>query len=682
MLARAKAHFAVRTLSIALMAGAGLATTAHAQTPPPAAVAPTGETTPTARSGANTAVLVLDGAGGGRIVGSGELGGLEVYGLDGARTGSIEAGDVAGVDVRYGVEIGGRSATVLGVMDSRGARLRFFSFDAAAGQAAEITAGPIVAGLSGESLCLFRSPLDRSLYAFALGGGGEIEQWAIFDNGAGKLDGRLVRRLHIASEASYCTVDDASGALYISEQSIGVWRFDADPEAETIPTLIDAVRLGRMAEEVGGLALYDGGPGARYLIASNASASTFHVYDRAADDAWLGNFALTGVDNAGGLFATSAAAGLLLAQDDENAGGTNYKIARFADIAAALKLSTGTAQDPRVLPLPPMATVQATAETDPVDQGGDAADDPAIWVNPVDPAASLIIGTDKQAGLGVYDLSGKRVHFAADGKMNNVDLRDGFKLGGKAVTLVAASDRTRNAIALYVLDPATRSLVPVSDGVQATGLGDPYGLCLYRSRKGGRIYVFINDTDGRMRQWRLVEAPGGKVRAELVREFAFPSQTEGCVADDDTGVLYVAEEDVALYRMSAEPNGGMARTMVTSVATNPALKDDLEGVSIYRQPNGRGYLVLSSQGNNSYALFRREGDNAYVGSFAIIADGAAGVDGASETDGLDVTSAPMGPAFPKGALVVQDGRNVSPPQTQNFKIVPWDRIIDGLKLTD
>lgn len=682
MMPRAVTLSALRTLSIALMAGVSLSTVAQAQTAPPA-VAPTGQTTPTVRSGANTPVFVIDGTGGGRIVGSGELGGLEVYNLDGERTGAIEAGDVAGVDVRYGVQVGGRSTTVLGAMDSRGGRLRFFSFDAATGEAAEITAGPISAGLSGESLCLYRSPLDRTLYAFALGGGGEIEQWSIFDNGAGKLDGRLVRRLHIASEASYCTVDDASGALYVSEQSIGVWRFDADPEAETIPTLIDAVRLGRMTEEVGGVGLYDGGPGARYLIASNASASTFHLYDRSADDAFVGSFAVTGVDNAGGLFATSAAGGLLLAQDDDNPGGTNYKLARFADVATALKLTVGIPQDPRVPPASPMATVQAVAETDPVDQGGDAADDPAIWIDPANPANSLIIGTDKQAGLGVYDLSGKRVHFAADGKMNNVDLRDGFRLGGKLVTLVAASDRTHNAIALYVLDPATRALIPVSDGVQPTGLGDPYGLCLYRSRKGGKTYVFINDTDGRMRQWRLVETrAGGKVRAELVREFAFPSQTEGCVADDDTGVLYVAEEDVALYRMSAEPNGGVARTVVTSVATNPALKDDLEGVSIYRQPGGRGYLVLSSQGNNSYALFRREGDNAYVGSFAIIADGAAGVDGASETDGLDVTSAPMGPAFPQGALVVQDGRNVSPPQTQNFKIVPWDRIVDSLKLKD
>lgn len=671
----------VRRLTLALLAGVSLGAVAHAQTPAPApAIAPSGQTTPTARSGANTAVLVLDDADGGLIVGSGELGGIEIYGLDGVRADAAPAGDVAGLDVRYGIPLAGKPTTVIAVMDSQFGKIRLFGVDAA-DKASELTSGEIRTNLAAESLCLYRNPLDGGLYAFALSGSGEIEQWSIFDDGAGKFAGRLARRLHVASQASYCTVDDVSGSLYIAEEAVGIWKFDADPEADATPTLIDAARLGRIESEVGGLALYDGGKGARYLIASNASADSFHVYDRDADEKYLGSFALTGVQAAGGLYATSARGGLLIAMDDENEGGSNYKLARFGDIAAALKLNIGTPQDPRAIPPSPMATVRPTAETQPVDGGGDAADDPAIWVNPTDPARSLIIGTDKQAGLGVYDLSGKRVFFAADGKMNNVDLRDGFRLGGQAVTLVTASDRTRNAIAIYVLDGATGALRNVSEGVQPTGLGDPYGLCMYRGRQN-QTYVFINDTDGKMRQWRLAEGTAGKVRAELVREFAFDTQTEGCVADDETGALYVAEEDVALWRLGAEPKAGSAKTMVTSVAGNPALKDDLEGVSIYRQPKGRGYIVLSSQGNDSYALFRRDGKNEYVGSFAIVANGAKGIDGASETDGLDVTSMPMGPGYPAGALVVQDGRNVSPPETQNFKLVPWDAIAKALNLPD
>ena len=95
---------------------------------------------------------------------------------------------------------------------------------------------------------------------------------------------------------------------------------------------------------------------------------------------------------------------------------------------------------------------------------------------------------------------------------------------------------------------------------------------------------------------------------------------------------------------------------------------------------GRGYLVLSSQGNNTYAVYRREGDQAYVGSFAVVADGRAGIDGVSETDGLDVSSANLGPGFEHGALIAQDGRNVLPGELQNYKYIPWDRVAEALDL--
>ena len=70
----------------------------------------------------------------------------------------------------------------------------------------------------------------------------------------------------------------------------------------------------------------------------------------------------------------------------------------------------------------PVESVGATVETEPVPSGGDAADDPAIWVHPSDPAESTIIGTDKQGGLVVYDLAGKQLQYLPDGKMDNVDL--------------------------------------------------------------------------------------------------------------------------------------------------------------------------------------------------------------------------------------------------------------------
>ncbi len=108
------------------------------------------------------------------------------------------------------------------------------------------------------------------------------------------------------------------------------------------------------------------------------------------------------------------------------------------------------------------------------------------------------------------------------------------------------------------------------------------------------------------------------------------------------------------------------------------IKADIEGVEIWAGPDGRGFIVLSNQGADNYAVYRREGDNAYVGSFHIVADPDRGIDGVSETDGLDVVSAPLGAKFPDGLLVVQDGRNLSPRERQNYKFVSWRDIAAAL----
>jgi hypothetical protein len=49
---------------------------------------------------------------------------------------------------------------------------------------------------------------------------------------------------------------------------------------------------------------------------------------------------------------------------------------------------------------------------------------------PRDPARSLVIGTDKKAGIHVYDLTGKRVSFTPAARLNNVDLRES---GGRVI---------------------------------------------------------------------------------------------------------------------------------------------------------------------------------------------------------------------------------------------------------
>lgn len=654
----------------------------------PAALFAVAETAPTQQSDANTAIILPRAREGGLIVGSSEASGIELYSLDGARIGAIAAGATIALDARFGAP--SESAWVVATLDGAANQLRLFELDAETGAARERTARALPIGFSGESLCLYRDARDQTLYAFALGGAGQIAQYIIGARNGG-FDATLVRELRVASEASYCTADDATGDLYVAEQAVGFWRFDANPEAEITPHLIDAARLGHLADEAGGLAVYNAGP-ASYLIGSDASANRFNVYDRNADHAFLGAFSLgavgdiDSVEAAGGLHASSFGfggdfpRGALVVMDDENAGGANYKLVAWARIASALNLSLGTAQDPRTSPSSSMAFVHPLTETTPVETDGDSADDPAIWIDRNDASRSIIIGTQKKSGLYVYDLQGRVLQFLPDGRMNNVDVRDGFRLGRQTVSLAVASNRTSDTLSIYRIDAAARRLVNVADGAQPTGFVDPYGLCMYRSARSGDTYVFVTDSNGPVRQWRLDDAGNGRVRATRVRDIPFATQTEGCVADDEAGVLYVAEEDVGLWRISAEPDGGATPTSVTTIEGNAALKDDLEGVGLYDLGGGRGYLVLSSQGNNSYAVFRREGANDYVGSFAVLADAARGIDGISETDGLEVLSADLGGAYAGGVFVAQDGRNIAPQENQNFKLVPWSAIAEALDL--
>jgi 3-phytase len=313
--------------------------------------------------------------------------------------------------------------------------------------------------------------------------------------------------------------------------------------------------------------------------------------------------------------------------------------------------------------------VAAVVETAPVPHADDAADDPAIWVNPADPSLSTVIGTDKDGGLAVYDLSGKQLQYLPDGELNNVDLRDGVALGGERVALVAAGDRSDNTIAVYKVDPSSRRLVnavarPLRMDVQL------YGSCMYRNAQTDKTYFIATSEAGDVEQWELFDA-SGRIDGRKVRTLRPASgKSEGCVADDALGRLYVAEENVGIWRYGAEPDAGAERVQVDRVGKGH-LVADVEGLAIALGDGETGHLVASSQGDNTYAVYERGGTNAFVRRFRI-GDGD-GVDAVQETDGIDVTATDLGGPLAGGLFVAQDGTN--PGAHQNFKLVPWGDIL-------
>lgn len=116
------------------------------------------------------------------------------------------------------------------------------------------------------------------------------------------------------------------------------------------------------------------------------------------------------------------------------------------------------------------------------------------------------------------------------------------------------------------------------------------------------------------------------------------------------------------------------------MAVGEHLKADIEGITLYQTEN-EAYLVVSSQGNDSFVILDALPPFTYRGVFRIGFNTELGIDGVSETDGLDVTSANLGEPWEQGMLVVQDGRNRMPVENQNFKYVPWSAIADQLGLS-
>lgn len=316
-------------------------------------------------------------------------------------------------------------------------------------------------------------------------------------------------------------------------------------------------------------------------------------------------------------------------------------------------------------PPPPSDGITASVETDPVPGSGDAADDPCVWVHPTDPSQSAVIGTDKTGdALLVYDLDGNEIQQVSAQRVNNVDIRYNFPFDGGTITLVTASNRTRDSIKAYRFDESTRKLAYLADidcGISV------YGYCMYRSASSGETYGFVTSKGGDIEQWRLYDSGGGNLAGERVRTFNVGSITEGCVADDELGYLYLSEEQVALWKYGAEPSDGTSRTAVDTVSGE--LSSDIEGVTIYYASNGTGYVIASAQGPSEFVIYKREGSNDYVGTFKVK---SGVVDGVGGTDGVDVSNVNFGSAFPSGFFVAQDGNNSG--GNQNFKLVPWERI--------
>lgn len=279
------------------------------------------------------------------------------------------------------------------------------------------------------------------------------------------------------------------------------------------------------------------------------------------------------------------------------------------------------------------------------------ADECAIWADKDDPKNSVVIGNDKSplGALYVYNLSGDLI--SKSKHMNRpvgVSVRYGIKIGQEQVDVVGCAVRSTNEIKLFKIDPKTKKLFDMTSKIGITsGFQDKtYGFCLYKRSYDGKLFAFVSrkKTD-HIHQIEFYEDEEGKFAGRIVRKFGKSDQkgfVEGMVADDEYGYYYCSDERHAILKYYADPNIKKG-PFIRAFGMKDGIQGDREGLGLYIKPKGKGYLIVSSQGNSTFKIYAREGSNAFIKTAALRK--------VTQTDGIGISSLSMPPDYPYGIFV-------------------------------
>ena len=286
-------------------------------------------------------------------------------------------------------------------------------------------------------------------------------------------------------------------------------------------------------------------------------------------------------------------------------------------------------------------------------------DDPAIWIHPTDPSLSLIIGTDKggdtgKGGLYVFNLDGKidTSKTVLLQRPNNVDVAYGINIDGVKTDIAVCTERNTNSIRVFSLP----DLKQIDNGGIAVFEDDtlraPMGVALYTDLKTGKIYAVVGrktgPQEGYLYQYLLKADSTGIVKGQLVRKFGKFSgkkEIESIVVDNELGFVYFSDEGVGIRKYYAHPDS--SNTELAVFATS-GIREDHEGLSIYKANDGKGYILLSDQQANQFHIFPREGTKANIHDHPLIKIIKTNTD---ESDGSEVSSVSFNDTFKLGLFV-------------------------------
>ena len=294
-----------------------------------------------------------------------EGGGLLVYNLQGKVIQFTADGSMNNVDIRYNFPLGSEYVALVTAGNRADNTIAIYRVDPQTRQLENVAARPLEVGIEIYGSCMYRSPVSGHYYTFINDKDGTIEQWRLFDNGSGAVDGELVRTMSVDTQPEGCVADDIMAVLYVGEEEAGIWKFGAEPEDDDARTLVDSVGVHLVAD-VEGLAIYYATDTTGYLIASSQGNDTYVIYRREGNNAYVGTFQIVAGDEIDGTSDTDGIDvsnfgmgphfpnGLFAVQDGSNPGANqNYKCVRWESIARLFDppLVIDTSWDPRLVGL-------------------------------------------------------------------------------------------------------------------------------------------------------------------------------------------------------------------------------------------------------------------------------------------------------------------------------------------
>ena len=135
---------------------------------------------------------------------------------------------------------------------------------------------------------------------------------------------------------------------------------------------------------------------------------------------------------------------------------------------------------------------------------------------------------------------------------------------------------------------------------------------------------------------------------------------------DKLGYAYYSDEQVGVRKYQADPDAPEANKELALISTAGYLEDN-EGISIYEVSDGTGYILVSDQSANKFHIYKREGEpgNPHEHKEVKVVDVST-----TNSDGSDVTNAPLGPKFPAGLFVAMA-------DNKTFQFYSWQQIAGG-----